>query len=125
MTILSLQKICTSLGYNLVDISDVGDKIFTLDGFTITETDKPVLVRGLAGERPHPTKKQWVLEVEVRIPQTRWEPEDVDFATIGEFDSLEYAVQEALIQHERTKIALAFENEYEARMDIDVGEEMF
>jgi len=124
MTIQSLQKICTSLGYNLVDISDVGDKMFTLDGFTITETDKPVLVRGLV-ERPHPTKKQWVLEVEVRTPSTRWEPEDVDFAAIGEFDSLEYAVQEALIQHERTKIALAFENEYEARMDIDVGEEMF
>lgn len=59
MTIQSLQKICTSLGYNLVDISDVGDKMFTLDGFVITETDKPVLVRGIV-ERPHPTKKQRV-----------------------------------------------------------------
>jgi hypothetical protein len=125
MTIQSLQKICTSLGYNLVDISDVGDKMFTLDGFTITETDKPVLVRGLAGEHPHPTKKQWVLEVEVRIPQTRWEPEDVDFATIGEFDSLRSAVYAALVEQERHKIDYVFESEYEARMDIDVGEEMF
>ena len=107
MTIQSLQKICTSLGYNLVDISDVGDKMFTLDGFTITETDKPVLVRGLV-ERPHPTKKQWVLEVEVRIPSTRWEPEDVDFATIGEFDSLQEAIRAALIEQEKNKIDCAF-----------------
>jgi len=125
MTIQSLQKICTSLGYNLVDISDVGDKMFTLDGFTITETDKPVLVRGLAGERPHPTKKQWVLEVEVRTPSTRWEPEDVDFAAIGEFDSLRSAVYAALVEQERHKIDCVFESEYEAQMDIDVGEEIY
>ena len=112
------------MGYNLVDISDVGDKMFTLDGFTITETDKPVLVRGLV-ERPHPTKKQWVLEVEVRIPSTRWEPEDVDFATIGEFDSLQEAIRAALIEQEKNKIDCAFESEYESQMDIDAGEEIY
>jgi len=124
MTIQSLQKICTSLGYNLVDISDVQDKTFTLDGFTISETDKPVLVRGIV-ERPHPTKKQWVLEVEGRTPSTRWEPEDVDFTTIGEFDSLQDAVHAALIEQEKHKIDCAFESEYEAQMDIDAGEEIY
>ena len=112
MKLSTLQSICKHFK---TELKQEEPNVFSIDQFTIYETDKPVKIRTIAGLRDS-GRKQWQIEEEVAYSGNREEPDGSDTHEVGREDNLDSAVYTVLRRIQKQELDNIFQSEAECEI---------
>ena len=112
MKLSTLQAICKHFK---VELKQEESNVFSIDQFTIYESDKPVLVQTIRGTIDS-GRKQWLIDEEVGYSGNREEPDGSDTYTLPSEDNLDSAVYTVLRRIQMQELDNVFQSEAECEI---------
>jgi hypothetical protein len=109
MKLSTLKRICD---YFDLEIKQEEPNVFSIDQFTIYESDKPVLIETITGTTDS-GRKQWLIDEEVAYSGNREEPDGSDTHTLPAENNLASAVYTVIKRIQTQELDHVFQSEAE------------